>query len=204
MLNKKTKILNFLRDSFNKTNKKHIFIRIPKTGGNSLQRSMKENWGHYSAEYCKSIFSEQEWENSFKFTIVRNPYSRLVSWYHYNILKYPYNTMSFKEWVMNDYPHHLNHDYETNVQPENPVSQLGWITNNEGEIIVDYYGKIENIENSIKEISNQTTIKFDSIGRLNKSNHKGYKSYYDDTTINKVAKDFKKELELFNYNFEDE
>jgi hypothetical protein len=200
-LDKNKKILTFLKSSFQKANKEHLFIRIPKTGGNSMQRAINENWGHYTAAFCKSVIPQKDWNNAFKFTIVRNPYDWLVSWYHYNIRKTPYKNMTFNEWVLADYPHHLHADYERKVQPANPVSQLDWIVDENGKILVDYVGKLENLEVEIEEICKRIGVKYRKIQQLNKSNREDYTGYYNSLIREKVEKDYSRELQAFNYQY---
>lgn len=77
-------------------NKKICFIHIPKTGGTSIEKNLdimnKNNyWGgfkgrsmqHYLWNDYKNILNEN-YNNFFKFTIVRNPYDRIISEYYWN------------------------------------------------------------------------------------------------------------------------
>jgi len=67
-------------------NRKLFFVHIPKNAGNSIARNMKRHGGmrvnddhkHEKQEY----FLEQYPDYTF-FCVVRNPYSRLVSAFHY-------------------------------------------------------------------------------------------------------------------------
>lgn len=74
-----------------------MFIWIPKTSGTSLYRAMSEKDptflkcldvkkipnGTHGHVKINCVYSEQELENFYIFTIVRNPYSRTVSLYEY-------------------------------------------------------------------------------------------------------------------------
>ena len=69
-------------------NKPIRFIHIPKTGGTTVRQTLAKNnidflfgggkgtGGHRPAHFFKN-------ENSFKFCVVRNPYTRAVSYYNY-------------------------------------------------------------------------------------------------------------------------
>lgn len=90
---------------------KHIFIHIPKTGGTSIIHYYHPlDWTMLCYGHCfASVYPEKYREKMF--TIVRNPYSRLVSAYkfmkrggfgntpQYGVLvnKYP----TFEDWVLN-------------------------------------------------------------------------------------------------------
>lgn len=89
---------------------KVVFIHIPKCGGTSIEQSLiraggyesfppeelllyknRKPWkgppsvGHLAANQyvSKGYLARSDWDNSFKFTVVRNPFSRLVSAYNY-------------------------------------------------------------------------------------------------------------------------
>jgi hypothetical protein len=55
------------------------FIHIPKTGGETIENLLKIPKNHRLASDRRK--SEACWEKSFKFSIIRNPYDRMVSWY---------------------------------------------------------------------------------------------------------------------------
>lgn len=79
--------------SNNKLNKNIFHIHIPKTGGISMKNYIYgdtfhyNNFGHHSAwrlrEWFKSNGNEEEWNNYYKFSIVRNPWDILWSGYKY-------------------------------------------------------------------------------------------------------------------------
>ena len=110
--------------------KRVIFIHIPKTGGSAVTKAMgldRENPEHLSQNnYKDSIFFEDRWwlplhlparaikelypeeyENYHKFTVIRNPYYRLLSAYFdkvkldcpYSIIFDNLNPDHFGEWV---------------------------------------------------------------------------------------------------------
>ena len=65
---------------------KLLFIHIPKAAGVSVHKTLFgiDSPGHHlTASIHKSRFSKKEWDQTFKFTFVRNPYSRLYSAYNY-------------------------------------------------------------------------------------------------------------------------
>jgi hypothetical protein len=65
---------------------KCIFIHIPRTAGSSIERSLigRDWWSidnktkHLTASQAKKIYSEY-WNDYFKFSFIRNPYSRMLS-----------------------------------------------------------------------------------------------------------------------------
>ena len=73
-------------------NLKKIFIHIPRTGGTSINEYFKSknepvnaiysNFKHYTYNDYKII---SDIENYEMFTVVRNPYTRIVSYFNYHM-----------------------------------------------------------------------------------------------------------------------
>ena len=59
-----------------------IFVHIPKCGGTSVENQIGVFHGHRSAVYFRAA-DRAFFARAFKFTLVRNPYDRLVSGFHY-------------------------------------------------------------------------------------------------------------------------
>ena len=65
-----------------------IFVHIPKTGGTSIEHFFKNNSAkyisshrHFTAQVSKEKFGDDVWGSSFKFSIIRNPWDRIYSWW---------------------------------------------------------------------------------------------------------------------------
>jgi hypothetical protein len=69
-------------------NLKKVFIHIPRTGGtsvslalNTLDKALPEDFKHYDCRYYESKYDILEYQ---RFAVVRNPYTRLISYYNYH------------------------------------------------------------------------------------------------------------------------
>lgn len=61
---------------------KLIFIHVPKCAGRSINDVFNQRFDHFTARYYEKEYADQ-WKKYTKFTIVRNPFDRLVSIYTY-------------------------------------------------------------------------------------------------------------------------
>lgn len=65
---------------------KCIFIHIQSTNGTFIERwiqgddqwNIKHNWKHITTKFAKERLYSEYWDDYFKFTIVRNPYERIL------------------------------------------------------------------------------------------------------------------------------
>ena len=134
-----------------------------------------------------------EWDNYFKWTIVRNPWDRFVSLYSFRKRTDGYEFMvkqppSFREWLL----HHHHHT----------VTQVRWLTL-DGEIPLDFIGRFENLEEDFAHVAEQIGYKR-KLPHINVSKHDHYVEYYDSDTIDLVRTHCKDDIDTFGYRFGDE
>jgi len=79
--------------------------------------------------------------------------------------------------------------------------QTDWIIGKNGQPVVDFIGKVENMENDIKKCFNIIGIDVDEIPILNQSNHENYKKYYTEKTKQIIKNIYKRDIDFFNYEF---
>ncbi|TDY13588.1 sulfotransferase family 2 domain-containing protein [Meridianimaribacter flavus] len=187
-----------------------IFIHIPKAGGVSLALNLFGNlgYGHRPIYKYLYIFNQKEFKKYFKFTFARNPWDRLVSayfflkaggfhkedaeWYEMHLSKYK----DFEDFV-------LNWVNEDNIYKGiHFIPQYEFITIN-SKVAVDKIYKIEEFNNSVKEI-NEVLNKDILLTHENKSKReKDYRTYYSSKTQKIVEEVYKKDILLFGYSFSD-
>jgi len=185
-----------------------IFIHIPKTGGSSIAKSMglygnksiRSAWGNRRQHFTMSellqegCITEEEKEQYFKFSFVRNPFDRMVSLYLYqnrgvkkpNFPKYIYST--FKR-IKNCTEKRLFYFRK----------QSDYLFYNE-VCVVDFIGRFESIKTDFKKISNRLNIIF-KLPHLKKSKRKHYRTYYDIGSRKIVKQFYEADLEKFGYSY---
>jgi len=188
---------------------KSIFIHIPKCAGVSITNLLYGNLagGHTTFDDYSLIFSPREIKHYFKFTVVRNPWDRVVSAYHF-LAKGGMNDDD-KQWAeenISDYK-----DFKSFVKgwlsAENILKyhhfrpQHSYFTALHEKLEVDYIAFLENLHNDfevIREMVDSSAI----LEQKNKSNHNDYKDYYDEETKMIVANVYAKDISLLGYNFD--
>ena len=82
-------------------------------------------------------------------------------------------------------------------------NQLDYVTDGDGNLLVDFIGRFERFHNDLLEVSNRLGIDPESIPHKNHSSHSHYGSFYTPETAMIVGERFKKDIEYFGYQFED-
>ena len=168
-----------------------IFIHIPKNAGTSIETYFGNSSfriqpnKHADIQEIKNKFKEV-YDSYSKFTIIRNPYDKMVSWYFYlkRNLGEDYNIIEFNKWIKDPSKFwHIN-DPISFLKP-----QCDWI--DETVSIIKYENLNEELDNFFKE-------KID-LPVTNKSNHEHYLTYYNKESLNIIYNRYKKDFEKFNY-----
>ncbi|OQX77353.1 MAG: hypothetical protein B6D61_07325 [Bacteroidetes bacterium 4484_249] len=188
---------------FQKSKKRNfVFVHINKTGGMSIEKALGfAEKQHFTAIESLQMIGAKKWEKVFKFSIVRNPWDKVVSHYFHRVKTNQTglreNPVDFKDWVKLAYDQQNPKYYD---DPKYFMPQLDWLTDDKGNIMVDFIGRFENLENDFQHICKQIGVTAD-LPFVNKSEHREYQYYYDDETREIVKKWFEKDIEVFKYKF---
>lgn len=177
---------------------KLIFIHIPRTGGSSIEKALVgKDWfnieshtKHISASIAKRKYSDV-WDEYTTFTVVRNPWDRLVSmrttgWWD-KISNAPASG-SFYKFIENITlcPHER---YDSNLY----VDML--------DIELDYIIKFENLQAEFSNMLSDLNIQNIKLPHVYKYNHKPFRQCYDQATRDLVSDIYKADIEKFGYTF---
>jgi chondroitin 4-sulfotransferase 11 len=200
-----------------------VFVHIQKTGGSTVDTLLRENVPDIYMVGAKHGFAIQGinevkgWDERFKFAFVRNPWARLASWYNMMTRAQewerskgqPENVVQNKLWhyvrdnssTFEDFVYNCTDEVEVaeGVYYSFAYNQLDYVTDDNGNLLVDFIGRFENLEKDVREVFERVGIKLASIPHLNRSSHRHYSTFYTPETEMIVRERFKKDIEYFGY-----
>ena len=198
---------------------KFIFVHINKCAGQSVQRALPRGTrGHNTIMYYLALCEQKGCDSSeyFKFTIVRNPWDKIVSFYHYHQRRkwdmFPWTTATAPD--CNGFIRRLFVDDEgalahaifrgrsgDSTHHLRLSNSLDWISGPDGKILIDFIGRMENLQADFDEVCDRIGIRRRQLPHTNRSSHKPYWEYYDDVSREIVAGRFQRDIDYFGYRF---
>jgi hypothetical protein len=192
-----------------------FFIHNFKVAGSSIMSILRQYRGKDNNLNKREIKKKK-----FVVVFVRNPYDRVVSGYHH-LIKGSKNCNTdvflngmYKEfwrfhgkfWPGISFKKFVKSVHSIPDRKANPhfISQYSFLTNKKGELIPDFIGKFENLEEDYKKAMKKIGIKNPpKLPQKNKSKRKkDWREYYDKETKKLVYERYKKDFELFGYDKE--
>jgi hypothetical protein len=210
---------------------KFLFVHIAKTGGTSVRVALGPyRWKdpyriplflcsrlssithhrlgckfprHAKAIAAREMLPRELFDQLFKFAFVRNPWDLQVSSYHHIQRERPHllsginDFETFLRWKLDsDRKYHYIIDTSIELQSD-------YIVDLHGNIIVDYIGRYERLEDDFREACNRIGIHPPKLPRKRQAKDRtAYKEYYTNATAQLVAQYFKRDIEMFGYSFD--
>jgi len=187
-------------------NNNFIFIHITKTAGTSVhhffnKQNTKEK--NHNLKYYIKKNGQEKFNNFFIWSIVRNPFDRVLSLYFHKKRqgkKFIYsNKYNFTDWIKIIFGENkgLNWSFDT---------CSNWLKNNKEKIEVDFICKFETLDKDWKLLCKKLGIKYKKLPEKNKSKkrkNKCYKKFYkgDEKAIKLIEDFYQEDIENFNYQF---
>ena len=194
-----------------------VFVHIPKTGGETVEKILRITKNHYNASTRK--MEDPCWDRKFKFTVVRNPWDRMLSFYFHlrksldetnRYYHHPMNpkrawklatSLPFNEWIVKvlvDNPDAGVTSYGNDLL----ASAHDYLFSKDEKILVDYVARFENLEQDMKRLFQMIGKPRLRLPKINTSKRRGdYRSYYNKKSIAIVAKAFARDVSIFNYTY---
>jgi hypothetical protein len=209
--------------------RKYIFVHAPKTAGTSMalaleDRAMKDDimlgdtpkavkrrrrlkdvqargrlWKHATLADIDGLVSAQDLDGLFAFTLVRNPWDRMVSYYHWlRVQGFDHPAVSLAKQV--DFHVFAQSCLIASSMKANPASH--YMTDARGVERCNAYIRIEHFAEDAAALVSHLGFGLD-LGRANTSERQAdYQSYYDDKTRHAVAEACAEDVERFGYSFD--
>ena len=200
------------------------FIDIPRTSSTSIRTELGKNFGplygkegaldrnyrikngfasHVPAVHMREILGQPLWEDTFTFSLVRNPWDRLVSLHHYATAagEFP-RDLSFREFILQfKSPRYILRP-SVHALPHYHYGACDYLEDEQGELLVKFVGRYENRVQDLAFIARQ--INFPGLGQLftQQISQRGhYSEYYDPETRDIVGCVYRDDIERFGYSF---
>jgi hypothetical protein len=177
--------------------KQYIFIAVPRCASGTIRAPLnqpRKKWfkgpTHGTAIEARDKYAKSKFKKYYKFAFVRNPWDRIVSWYHWRNIKIP-----FKQWLM-----------ETDMflrWKHIPIQKLqcSYFICEKERILVDFVGRYEDLQSDYRYICNKIKVQPITLQQRHKSSHKQYRKYYDEESRNFVSQHHSTDINLFGYTF---
>jgi hypothetical protein len=196
-----------------------IFVHIPKTAGNSINRVFGVGWeDHKDLQRYYDEVPPEVFGSYFKFAIVRNPWDRLLSDYNYQVKKSraPNSKLfvfgadgskrNFAEWVetvLTAPDGYEAREWGGAVSPHihRWSPQVDWISV-QGAVRTDFIARLERLPEDFRAVRRQLQMPPVRLPHRNRRLHWHYSHYYDRATRELVARYYARDIAQFGYEFE--
>ena len=136
-------------------------------------------------------FNKKDFDNFYKFAVIRNPWDRMVSRFFYS----KKISNKFKNFTLEEF---IDFDLRFN---SHVLHQFEFCTKDKKNFCLDKLIRFENINKDFKNISEKIFKDGNDLKHMNMSGHRNYREYYNDILKDKIYKNFKKDIEFFKYEF---
>ncbi len=208
--------------------RRYIFVHIPKTGGTSMARALEDRamaddiligdtpkakrrknrlkdltpngrlWKHSTLRDIEGILEIDQINKMFVFCLVRNPWDRLVSYYHWlqdQRFDHPAvkiaKTADFKSFLLNPMI----------FKPLQLMDAAAYVTFSSGQICETHFIRLENLAVDLQPLEDHLGFQLE-IPQVNTSKRsRNFRDYYDTELRDHVARICATDIKKFAYEY---
>ncbi len=203
-----------------------IFVHIPKTGGTSMMLALEERakkddiligdtpkakrrrkrlkgiqtagrlWKHSTLADIDGLVSTTEIESAFVFTLVRNPWDRMVSYYHWlRTQAFDHPAVTLAKQV--EFTTFLN---DPSTQSAMRAAPYGYyVTDAQGREVCDSFIRLEQFEEDSAPLWDHLGFRLDLPVNNQSTRDRDYRNYYTQSDSALVQSLFTQDIERFGY-----
>lgn len=190
---------------------KAFFIHIPKTGGHTVsavlggfhQNRTIKHGRHIDPNRYAELYPK-EWGSYYKFTFVRNPWDRFISFFSSrthgsNLREDDALFMEVKD-QFTSFVKSLQKERNTHIKF---TPQTRWLLSNGTSYPIDFIGRVENFDNDMNTVLSELNLPIHETFRrmFPSKRRRDYHEYYIDETAEIIANIYKEDIEYLNYSF---
>jgi hypothetical protein len=145
----------------------------------------------------RETLTSAQYRNYFKFTFVRNPWSRVFSWYK-AVMRLDHVKKRFgisDECSLSEFVSSYMH-LQPALRP-----QLFWITDSQGRNPMDFIGRYENLSDDFAHVCDVLQIEDPELPQLLAGDKRHYTDYFDAQTRDVIWNRYREEIDCFGFNF---
>ena len=185
-------------------NQQVVFLAINKTGSSSLwtwmdERGVRYLMNRYREDEARKlrIIAEVKRKDLPCFTVVRNPWSRAVSSWKWCMQEKGLAACSFEEFLR------IPLERMTRGQRFHTLPQWRHVVDENGGIgYLDHVGRFESLENTRDWLADTLQLpRGDALAHLKRTGDSDYAQHYTPESRALVAEIFRRDIELFGYEF---
>lgn len=211
--------------------RRFIFIHIPKTGGTALAmaleaRAMKDDvlvgdtpkarqrkgrlagvktagrlWKHSTLADIRGLATEDEIATFFTLALVRNPWDRIVSYYHWlRAQAFAHPAVGLAK--ARDFSGFLNHPQTVTSLTLAPYGS--YLRDGAGRERASLYARLEHLDKDMAPFEAHLGFRLTPVPRANESTRaRDWRGYYSDADAALVARIAEEDIARFGYRFDD-